>query len=238
MATTTKELVVYQTPYISLQQDNDLLQMLEEELGGESLSLSSLPRITTPAGGILYWSMGEEEPRRELVGMVIEQHVHRTYWSMRMEEMETMMPPDCSSDDGVTGYSRRDDNDIPLLWPETDGCRECAGCPFARWGSKGKGIACGKRREILFQLPDRPTPIIIDLSPTSAEVFLDFMQKTLLRGIRPSSLEIGLSLERIESGGKISYSRVKVRVVRQLEPVEVVGRQQLAASYTRVKAAQ
>jgi len=156
------ELTTYESihiPALALpaEQEADIQEALADNLDGV-LSRFDLPRIRIPAGGAQTWtvpcSLGEEIAVKTLTAVVLHRQGVRTYYA---GEEIVNRPPDCSSDDTITGVG------------SPGGL--CATCPFAQFGSArdgaGKGQACKLGTLLLLLTEHGLLPMLLVLPPTS-----------------------------------------------------------------------
>ena len=105
--TNKNELAIIKTNEYAIIQSNGLqhMQAIQENLGGEALSVADLPHITVPAGGGLQWEIESFEAPNgveyltEIVGVPVLQRVVRVYWASSIDESGGGSPPDCCRDD-------------------------------------------------------------------------------------------------------------------------------------------
>jgi hypothetical protein len=224
MATTTSTDVAVIKPggYLALNHSADemaeMLDVLAENLGGESLTARDLPRIGIPAAGGLAWEIptgdGDIEPSKTLTGIIV--HFERThsYWP---PAQDSGTPPACSSVGPVT---------IAIGAGEPGG--PCKTCPHNQFGTKVRpdgreaaGKACTERENWFLMVEDRPLPIVLSLSPASLKAAKQYRVDTLGSvGKRLSSVvtEITLANDTNATGEKYSY--IVPRVAGNLSPTE------------------
>ena len=236
MANNTTSLAVLDTPYAALKVADNLSAILDENLGGATIDVGQLPKVKIPAGGALFWTvediMNPDSPAmRELSGIVVAWHEQRAFWPGEMAGGSE--PPDCSSPDAVMGHARTNEVGVPVLWGDNavPGIQSCISCPFAQFGSgkNGSGQACKKSRVLYLLQRGEILPTIVSLSPTSIKPVSDFFLRLTSRMIPLSHVEIGLTLERVQSAGGINYSKVVPKLVRQLTGEEGAAMDRYAA---------
>lgn len=221
----TTSLALLDTPYAALKVADNLAAILAENLGGAAIDVGQLPKVKIPAGGSLIWTIEEIEGERgekELSGIVVAWHEQRAFWPGDLAGGSE--PPDCSSPDAVMGHARMSETGVPLLWNDNAvaGVQSCISCPFAQFGSgrNGTGQACKKSRVLYLLQRGEILPTIVSLSPTSIKPISDFFLRLTSRMIPLSHVEIGLTLERVQSAGGINYSKVAPKLVRLLSDEE------------------
>jgi hypothetical protein len=242
MATTetSKELAVIPAGgYLALnhapEEMAELLDVLAENLGGESLTARDLPRIGIPSGGGVSWEIptsdGDIEPAKALRGIII--HFERThsYWP---PSQESGTPPVCSSVGSAnTAVGTGDPGGA------------CKTCPYNQFRSKVRddgreagGKACTERENWFLLLDDRPLPIVLSLAPTSLRAATDYRVKQLGSiGKRLSSVvtEITLANDTNATGEKYSY--IVPKVAGNLSPEEAARARSYAVALRPVFAA-
>ena len=213
----------------------EMLDVLAENLGGESLTARDLPRLGIPAGGGTTWEIptgdGEVEPSKTLTGIIV--HFERThsYWP---PSQQTGTPPVCSSVGPSTTAVGVGEPGGP-----------CLTCPLNQYGTKVRddgreadGKACTERENWFILLPDRPLPIVVSLSPASLKAAKNYRVDTLGSvGKRLSSVVTEISLATDTNGTGEKYSYVVPRVAGNLSPEEAKGAREYALGLRPVFAA-
>lgn len=152
----------------------DLAQAVSEEMDG----LGTLPfdRVKIPTGGNVAFKLpGEgENPEMvtEIVGVILDHHPINAYWGKKFAGGNEA--PDCSSYNGKEGIDR-----------VTGVIRECASCPYNRFGSDGNGKACKNVHRVFILREGNPVPLVLSLPPTSIKSMRDYIAKSVvLKGFR------------------------------------------------------
>lgn len=180
----------------------DVIGALAENLGGEAVHVADLTRIKMPAGGGIAWEVpnldGEADVQKSLRGVIVYQRTPRTYWATTFEESEGG-PPECRSDDGVTGIG-------------TPG-GDCSSCPLAQFGSgRGNTQACTQQRQFFLLREDGGAfPVILTLPPTSLKAARGYLVSLAERGKKYRHVITEIGLEKAQSGDGIGYSRATFR---------------------------
>jgi len=187
---------------------------VKEAAGAGGMSMSDLEKVAIPSGGALSWTvrtMNGEEPRTELFGAIVGDTENRSFWADEYDGSNS--PPDCSSQDTITGISSSEDGPGG----------ECGTCPHSQWGSakKGSGQACNHRRVLLLLTPDSAMPVMVSIPPSSLKTVRRDFIVAAGQGYRPSEALWGFTLTTQKSGGGIPYSQVAVRFVRPLTAEEL-----------------
>jgi hypothetical protein len=183
---------------------------------GSGLTQFDLDRISIPAGGGLSWnvpSLDGEESVKALEGIIVHWKEPRAYWSSSFEDSGGGTPPDCTSDDSVTGTGMFGHDS------EHNPTGECGTCPMSQYGSKdGGGQACKQMRVLFTVQPDSLLPQAIVLPPTSIKPMKKYFLRLASRSIPFYGVITRLELERATSGSGIKYSVVKPSLVETLDP--------------------
>jgi len=189
-----------------------LNQSLAENIGAEGLSPFELDRVRIPAGGTKAWvipGVDQDEVVGSFTGVIIYHKLGRVYWEKGLDEGGGNTPPDCSSDDSITGIG-------------TPG-GSCNKCPFAEFGSskKGKGQAC-KQLKLLFVMRENGMlPICVSLPPTSLRKAKQYMLRLASRSLPYYAVLTKFDLEEASNGEGIKYSRAVLTTASMLEPAQV-----------------
>jgi hypothetical protein len=185
----------------------DVIGALADNLGGEAVGVNDFTRIRMPAGGGIAWEVpnldGEADVQKVIRGVIVYQRTPRTYWATSFENSEGG-PPDCRSDDGVTGRGN----------PGGD----CSTCPLAQFGSgRGNTQACAQQRQIFVLREDGGAfPVILTLPPTSLKNARGYLVALAERGKKFRHVLTEIGLERATSNDGIGYSRATFRYVGDL----------------------
>jgi len=195
----SKELTIKTAEFPALQQDPGALrEALLENLGGAGLSPFDLDRIGIPAGGGLAWSvptLDGETVAQEVLGIIVHVQNARAYWSTPFGESGGSAPPDCVSDDAVTGTGNPGG--------------QCSACPFAAFGSdsRNRGQACRLiQRHFVLRAGDN-LPVTINLPPGSLKGARKYLLRLVSAGLKASAVVTGYTLERDKNQDGITYSR-------------------------------
>jgi hypothetical protein len=187
--------------------EDSALSVVEVNLGGAPLQMERLTRVTIPGGGGRQWivrTLRGEERHDELIGIIVHTQTSRSFY--RETYSGGGSPPDCSSNDGITGT------------PGYEGHTSCLSCPMNAWGSaNGASNAkkCNEYAQIYLLQHSKALPIVVRVSPGSLGALSDFMQQLSGELLRRDRVVIGISLA--DGGG---YSRASFRLVRELDADE------------------
>jgi hypothetical protein len=185
-----------QSKYLALSDDAlDIAELLDANMGSGDFSARNLASVKVPAGGGMTWTVPHpdgEQDTRELVGVILFAQNTRAYYPSGVGEGPAG-PPDCSSEDGVTGVG------------SPGGA--CATCPLAQFGSAirngqpASGQACAAKKQLYMLLPDRILPVVVTAPATSLKAIQGYMGSLLQVGKPIYAVETKLSLKREERGG-------------------------------------
>jgi hypothetical protein len=128
----------------------DRKEALEANAGALTLTEFDMDRARIPSGGSLQFQLDDDKTTSELIGVITAFKDIRVYWQEPFGESQTG-PPDCVSEDCVHG------NPGGL----------CSQCPFAQFGSDGRGQACSQRRVLFLTRSDKILPLALSLPPMS-----------------------------------------------------------------------
>jgi len=216
MATKDKELTTPESEgYLVTLGDTDAVrELIDDNLGGDSIDRFSLTRIKIPTGGNIAWTVPRltgPEPEKEIAGVIPYWRTTRAYWKTPYGEGETGdAPPDCSSQDGHIG--------------EGDPGGECNVCPLNQWDSDPKetgGKACKEIRSIFLLEETALLPFYLPIPPTSIPLVKAYFMNLASNGINYWRIVTAFTLEATKNKTGIVYSRAVPRFVRHLSDEEV-----------------
>lgn len=187
----------------------DLAEAVAEEMDG----LGAIPfdRVKIPSGGGLAFEIpGEEEDdaetAQELIGVILDHGPVNAYWANKFAGGNEQ--PDCSSFDGKQGVDRI-----------TGEIKDCATCPYNKFGSDNAGKACKNVHRVYILREDNPVPLILSLPPTSLKYMRDYIGKrVILKGFRCWQVLTKITLKKEKSKDGITYSRAAFAFVDKLTP--------------------
>lgn len=193
--------------------------------GLRGVKITDLQKITTPpvsGGGTPRWVV-DDQMVEELVGIPIFHRYVRVYWPAKMGEDPATSggPPACRSGDQDTGLGVRFDGDDA-------GPHDCASCPHAQFGTRGRAQACKERMIVVLIRPDSILPSILDLPVSSLKLTKAlFIRLTAQRNVatgglgKPWMAEIGWRLNTAQNKDAIKYNTAIPRKVRDLDHSEL-----------------
>lgn len=173
---------------------------------GERPGLSDLPRLRIPAGGGTTWELPTGEALKALDIIIIHRQLTRAYWPTPFDGSSE--PPTCSSDDAVTGIG--------------DPGGSCAACPYAQFGSSGRGQACRLITRLFIAREPGQFPMLLSLPPTAAAAARQYIVNVLITtGLPYWGLRTTVALSRVQSSGGVTYSVPSFAAGRPLSPDEL-----------------
>lgn len=174
---------------------------------GEHMDLFSLPRVNVPVGGGLSWQMPNGESVKALEGVIVVRTIPRAYYATSIEDSGGGSPPDCASEDGVTGVGSPGG--------------ECATCPFAVYGSgKGDAQACHQRTRLFLMDGTTLLPLMIDLGPSAFRTVRRYVFAVMNAGTPLWHVRTSIGLVEAKSGSGIKYSLPELRSLGPLAPAQ------------------
>ena len=188
----------------------DLAELFSEELDGLR---PSFEHIKIPAGGGLAYELPSENPEnpdteKEFSAVILYHHPINIYYKEKYSGANN--PPDCSSIDGKIG-----------VLAETGECRECKGCPLAKFGSgENGGMACKQKRRLYLIREGEVLPMIMTLPTGSLGEFTKYVTRLVTRGMKANSVVTKFTLKRAQNSTGINYSQVVCAIDRALSPEE------------------
>lgn len=223
MAVKSTELVPFKDYAISKINTADLMEVLQENVGGP-ISEFDLTRGKVPTGGMTAWVLpsldGEDEIVNNIDGVIVYHRNPRSYWKVSLDESGGGVPPDCSSVDGKIGVG--------------DPGGECAVCPFAQWGSKdggsSRGQACKQMKLVFLLRPDALLPMALFLPPTSIRPVQQYLMGLASEGQHYSSVVTRFALEKDKSQDGIEYAKVKLTRQGVLDDVQAAASREYSQS--------
>jgi hypothetical protein len=190
-------------------------EMIKENLGDDTITFSDLTRISFPSGKSRNWSIpdieaeGGEIESKSIVGVILMTQRTRQYWKESFEATGGGTPPDCSSQDGVTGRGN----------PGGD----CGGCKFSEFDQVSGRQACKENRLIFMVLKDDILPIMISAPPTSLKNVRKYLLGLTSKQRYAHSAYTELTLETDKSKDGISYPKINIRKVGDVENPDITA---------------
>jgi hypothetical protein len=193
---------------------------LRENLGGQGLSPFDFAKLSFPTAGGTHWDVvdplsGEQQAKKELVGVVFHQSTSRAYWAA--EFAGEGVQPDCFSNDGIVGHG--------------DPGGPCRSCLNNRFGSKGRGKACKETREIYILQEENYLPLVISAPPSSIKIFHNFCVHLGIQGINLHEAVIKFGLTSDKNAEGIKYSKLRLQFFYRLSPEDSEQLKKFRASF-------
>jgi hypothetical protein len=184
------------------------IEALKSNLDGETLSPFDLDRVTIPAGGGSQWcipTLEGEQVAAEITGVIVAVQNCRAYWQESFDSSGGGTPPDCVSEDVVTGIGNPGG--------------VCQKCPMAAFGSdnRGKGQACKQIKRLFLLRPDSMLPLVVTLPPTSIRPAQRYLLRLAGRGLKYQGVVTRITLEKEKNSGGIAYSKAVFGMVAALD---------------------
>lgn len=186
---------------------NELVELIQENLGGDTITARDLDRVKVPSGGGQVWevpSIDGTDAVKSIEGVIVHRTTRRAYWPNKYEGGGEQ--PDCASDDGVQGIG--------------DPGGPCGECPFNEFGSGRDGIgkACKEVRQLFVVTEDSLIPIVINVPPASLANVKAYFLRLMRVQLRPTDVVTHIGLEKAQSKTDITFSRVTLTAGPRLEP--------------------
>lgn len=193
--------------FLILQNPESAIEALKSNLEGEALSPMDLDRVVIPAGGGTQWTiptLDGEESTPAIVGVIVGVQNCRAYWAEAFGGAGT--PPDCVSEDGVTGIGNPSGR--------------CQVCKLAEFGSdaRGKGQACKQIKRLFLLRPDSMLPLVVTLPPTSIRPATRYLLRLAGNGLKYQAVVTKIILEKEKNNEGIAYSKAVLGLAGKLDP--------------------
>ena len=186
-------------------QTEDLQEIFDVNLKGESLSTGDLERIHMPSGKTHVWTIPGiegDETTEEFTGIIVAWKKARSYWES--DYTGGGEQPDCSSDDGEVGRG------IPG--------GVCAECPLGQWSEdNNEPPECTEQRIVFILFPDNIIPYMLVLPPTSIVPLRRYFLRLSARGLKHYGVKTKFLLDPAENPGGIVYSKIKLEIAEKLD---------------------
>ncbi len=202
------EIVKKETEYAV--ESSNLAESLGEEMQGLNITFD---RIKVPSGGGLAYEVpgdNPEEPEleKEFEAVILYHHPMLSYYKEKYNGANEA--PNCSSIDGITGIDR-----------DTGEMKSCKDCPFNEFGSgENGGKACKVKRRIFLLRKGETLPVVFALPTTSVGDFSKYIMRIVSKGRKSNQVVTKFSLKKVQNSGGITYSKVVVSQVRELNDIE------------------
>jgi len=188
-----------------------LNEIIRANIGNSDLGPGDLDHITMPAGGGITWEIATLDgdiSTKAFEGMIAAWKETRSHWKESYGSTGGNAPPDCSSDDCMTGVG--------------DPGGDCGTCPFAQFGSAVNdageptdGQACGQKRMLAIVIKDDLIPMLLIAPPTSLKGLRRYFLRLASRTTPYYGVVTRFSLKKIDT--KPPYSVIEVSSAGKLE---------------------
>jgi hypothetical protein len=191
-----------------------IADLIENNLGGERLTIKDIPKLKIPAGGSTTWLVPPDDaPLKEIEGIVIYQHATRALFKQNDDGTISNDPPLCVAEMGKVGVPAPDSGILG---------GSCEDCPYSKYGSAGKGKkgqACKAGQRIYMLTQGSILPFVLQLSPSSLAPWHKYMINLINTQQLVNNVVTRISLEKV-TGGPAPYARIIPAAVRALAPEE------------------
>ena len=187
-------------------------QAIAENVGVGGVSEFDFERIKIPAGGGPMFTINTlegETAEKTITAVIILARDSRGYWAKSPEDGGGNAPPDCHSNDGITGIGTPAGN--------------CQDCPLAEFGSatKGgkntKGQACKAMRQLFLLTGGSLLPVVLTLPPTSLKAAKQYMLRLAGQGVPYWGVVTRIGLEQATNEANQKYSKATFAFVSKLD---------------------
>lgn len=178
----------------------DISGIIEDNLGGEVFNIQSLNKIKVPSGGSKTWTLQTSKGEidvQAINGIVVHNKVVRVYYEKPFgTDGSTSMPPDCFSNDGLTGAG------VPG--------GQCIACPLSKFGSSpdGSRTACPERRLMFVLMEDSMLPSVLSVPPSSLKSARQYLLMLSGEGKRIHNVITEITLVKKKNNNGIEYSEI------------------------------
>lgn len=222
MATAMTELSIKTVDYPALAPDSRQMQIIRQNLEGESMQETDLLRVKTPLGGGTQWTIdnnGNVETTDELVGLLVGVGKRGILWPY---EDPSESRPVIVSHDLLVGYRVGEDLgdlDEAALEKYRIGDRKydwralADSTDFGYGAGKGAGKRCKEARLLALLRQGETWPLIVTVGPGSLRNILPFLKR--LPCFQHEAV-IGLRLAKAKGKNGQPFSQIVPRLVGQL----------------------
>lgn len=188
----------------------EAMEVYEENLGDEEVSIRNFKRIKVPSGEIDAWQVtkgGKQQLAEELVGVLIAIKKRRSYWESNEPDGSF---PDCWSSDGKTpdsGGRYAPDGSHGSQNPRGT----CRTCPMSQRGSdpkSEKGQGCREQRLLFLAQEGSFFPVIINAPRTSVDNVVGYAMELFEEQLPYFGVETVLKLTKAKSSRGQVYNKI------------------------------
>jgi len=222
------EIVPINQGLAALRDWNNLGEIVQANMGGQTVDFGALESIRVPSGGAPVFVTENEidgiETAKEFEGLLCWFNDVRAWWSQPFDEGGGGTQPSCMSNDLLEGVG---DNTICNPDDAVEDTHECKKCPNNRFGPNAVdngGNWCKETREMFVLRQDKPDvvfPSVLRAPPTSLRPIKRYMMGLAARGIPYFGAMHRFSLESATNPAGIAYSTIRMSLVRKLEKEEI-----------------
>jgi hypothetical protein len=229
--------------FAALQRVNSVAEVIRNNIGANgTVTAFDLERIKIPSGGgpafVVEDALGEADSVKQFEAVIVAWQDRRALYLHPMEETGSGTPPDCSSEDMVTGHGALEDGAEP-------GEHECRSCPHNQWGSAfrgGRGKQCKELKQLFVLRQGNEQSILPSMlvaPPTSLKSLSKYMLGLASHGINYFGALHRFSLLPEKNADGVAYAKIKIDFVRVLSEEETRAMQayneKIGSALTTVK---
>lgn len=181
-----------------------MMQEILEEMAGAS----EIPKIraTVAGGGTPVFSIKDsDDVLAEIEGIILFYRYSNAYWDQPVGQGDGI--PQCSSMDGINGYTREGEN------------RNCHFCPLNKMGSAdgGNGKACKNTMYLTMLVEGYPVPVEVKVPTMSIKNYDKYnIMKLKPMGLKVNQVVTKLSVEKVSKSSTVAYGRIKFECAGRL----------------------
>lgn len=213
MTSKTQSEVAVIDNYMALTVGSDFAEVVAANIGNATIQPFDLDRVKIPAGGGTTWEVptldGVTEVK-EIDGVIIHWRKVRAYWTQGFDESGGGTPPDCSSEDGMTGVG--------------DPGGSCAECPLSKFGSDAnhRAQACKEMRMLFLIREGDRLPLVVSIPPSSLGSVSKYFLRLVSHGIPYFGAITRLTLEKNKNKDGIQFSQASLSLMSELNSDQII----------------
>lgn len=207
MASAQAAPVVGLSGYLCIEQQNEVAAIMKTNLEGERLGLSNLERVKIPAAGGRFWEVegiNGPESVQAITGVIVHDERVRSYWEVSVEDGGGDNPPDCFSNDLITGHGNPGGN--------------CDDCPFGKFSENDKAPECREGRVLYIQTKESILPLVLRLAPTSLKNYVNYKVRLSSRLVKLTDIETVITLASDKNKSGVAFSRCEFKAGAKASP--------------------
>lgn len=219
---------------------SEAIELLQEALAGEALTLGDMERIKWPTGGTTKFErtvLGNSEMVDAIEGVIVHQGMSRAFWTDPNPTEGT--PPDCKSPDAKFGYGSPGDELRAQTPPQG-----CDVCPNGQFGSSKNpnspnAQACKLTRDFfMLAKGGGMLPLLVSIPPASLAGGKGYIVELASHGIRYYTVVTRLTLTKEKSKAGQAFAKAELSMVGHLDDESSAGvaeyRELMAPAFRRV----